>query len=572
MKLLRYYCKPHLFQILLTMILKIIATGFTLFLPWAFTYLVNVIVPLNSNDELLLWGAIMITAAIAIMVLSLWSTHLSVKFGVDISKEMREDVFKQSCGMDCEKIDKFGISSVVSRLTTDIASIQTFIAKIMTKGTTTILTFVGSMLSVSILDFKLAIIMFAIVPLIGITVYFTTKIGFKRFKETKKVNDSLVKVIRENVIGIRVVRSLSSFGRESANFDKVNDLLKKKNIQASIVNAIGTPAMRLWVNLGMVATLLAGAYFVSGSESNVASIIAFMSYFTMVLTSLIGIGQLFTMYSKCAAAASRISEVLNTKSRAYSDASVTPKNDNFIEFKNVSFSYGDNVKVLKNISFSLKKGETLGIIGSTGSGKSTVVSLILRLYEPDSGEIFLEGKPINFYSKENLYKKFGVVFQSDIIFADSVKENIIFGRSISDDQVKFASSCAQAKMYVDKLKDGYNALINIRGQNMSGGEKQRVLISRALAGNPEVLVLDDATNALDYKTDANLRIALSKAYEGTTKIFVSQRVATIINANKIIVLDKGEIIAQGNHNKLTKICDIYSKISKAQLGDSSLYA
>ncbi len=316
---------------------------------------------------------------------------------------------------------------------------------------------------------------------------------------------------------------------------------------------------------------MAGAYFVRESQSDVASLIAFMSYFTMVLTSLIGIGQLFNMYAKCAAAASRISEVLNTENREYKDSPKEAKQDNFIEFKNVSFSYGDNLDVLKNISFTVKKGETLGIIGSTGSGKSTIISLILRLYEPDSGEIFLEGNPINDYSKEALYKKFGVVFQSDIIFQESVSENIAFGRNISQEQIISASKTAQAKAYVDKLKEGYDTLINIRGQNMSGGEKQRMLISRAIAGNPKILILDDATNALDYKTDANLRKALSSDYNETTKVFVSQRVATIINANKILVLDKGEVIAQGSHDDLTKGCDIYSKISEAQLGDSALY-
>ncbi len=572
MDLLKIYCKLYLHKITLALILKSVSTGFTLFMPWAFAYLVNEIVPLNSSKMLVLWGSVMIFAAFATMLLSLLASHLSVGFGVEVSKRIREDLFMKSCGMDCEKIDKFGISSVVSRLTTDIASVQTFISKIMTKGTATILTFVGSLFSVTILDPKLAVIMFAIIPLIAATVYITTSLGFKRFKETKKVNDNLVKVIRENVIGIRVVRALSSFERENNNFTRVNDLLKEKNIAASIVNAVGTPSMRLWVNLGMVATLMAGAYYVRELESDVASLIAFMSYFTMVLSSLIGIGQLFTMYSKCAAASSRILEVLRIQNREYQDILSSDNYSCFIEFRNVSFSYLDGMEVLKNISFTINKGETLGIIGSTGSGKSTIISLLLRLYEPDCGEIFLEGKPINSYSKQSLYEKFGVVFQSDVIFAESVRENIAFGRDIATKQIERASESAQARVYLDKLKDGYNTLINIRGQNMSGGEKQRMLIARAVAGNPEILVLDDATNALDYRTDAKLRLALSKSYEGTTKIFVSQRVATIISADKIIVLDKGEIIAQGTHNDLCKSCEIYGRISKAQLGDSALYA
>ncbi len=572
MNLLEKYCKDNYIQIIFTLLLRSVTVGFTLFLPFAFTYLVNDVVPKNSKNLLWLWTAALIAIAAAIYLLNLYTTHLSTKVGLSISKKLRIDLFTKSAYLDSEKVDNLGISSIISRLTSDISHIQVFISKLLTKGVTAFLLFFGSLVSTSLLDKKLALAIFAVIPLIILTIYFTTKISYKRFLQSRIAQDSLVRSIRENVLGIRVVRAFATFENELKKFQNTSNTVRKKNIHAGIIGNIGFSAMKLWVDMGIVATLLLGAYYIKSSQSNVASLIAFMSYFTMVLMSLIGIGHLFSMYASFAAASTRITEVLNLQNRKYTQEENPHKSEHYIEFRNVSFSYDKINPTLKNINFHIKKGQTFGIIGSTGSGKSTIISLLLRLYEPTEGEIFLENKPINSFTQEELYKKFGVIFQTDVIFADSVSENIAFGREISQEKIELASSCAQAHSYINKLKNKFDTLLDIRGQNMSGGEKQRILISRALANAPQILILDDATNALDYETEANLRVALKNNYTDSTKIFISQRVASIIHADEIIVLEKGSIIAKGTHANLVQQCDIYTQITQAQLGDSKLYS
>ncbi len=572
MNLLKKYFLMQKTRLVVMFLLKILASSVGLFIPWAFAHIVEYIIPLNSQAEIIKWSIYMILFAILNLVSNLLAFHINANFTVKLSKDIRTAVFEKSCHLDCDKVDKFGISSITSRLTSDIMSVQTFSGKLMTKGVATITTFIGSIATASIMDIKLAIVMFICVPFIMLTVYFTMTIALKRFALTRKATDDLVKSIRENVMGIRVIKALSKFEYEETRFETINESLKKSYLKAGIVDAIGSPTMKLIINIGMVATLLVGAYFINSGLSDLTSLIAFMSYFTMVLTSLVGIGQMFTMYSKAGAAANRIEEIINTENHEFSSTSKKYTSSANIEFKNVSFSYDDSGEVLKNISFSVKKGETLGIIGVTGSGKSTLTSLLLRLYEPTSGEIFINGQPINNYESQELYEMFGVVFQSDIIFSDSVSENINFGRNISENDIKSAAKSSQAEHFISNLKEKYNSLINIRGQNISGGEKQRLLISRAIASKPEILLLDDSTSALDYKTDALLRKSLATELKNSTKILVSSRVASIMNAEQILVINDGQIVSKGVHSELVKSCEIYKEISKLQLGDSKLYA
>ncbi len=558
-------------RIVLMIIFKSISASAALFIPWAFAHMVEYIIPLNSQIEILKWSLYMIGFAIISLVLNLIVFHINAKFTVKLAKDIRKDVFVKSSYLDCEKVDSFGVSSITSRLTSDISSVQLFSGKLMTKGVATITTFIGSLTTASILDYKLAMIMFICIPFIVVTVYLTMTIALKRFALTRLATDNLVKSIRENVMGIRVIKALSKFEYEEKRFEETNNDLKDKNIHAGVVDAIGAPTMKLIINIGMVATLILGAYYINKGSSSIPSLIAFMSYFTMVLTSLVGVGQMFTMYSRAGAAANRIEEVINTENHIF-NKKTNKASQYMIEFKNVSFAYKASGEILKNVSFKVEKGKSLGIIGVTGSGKTTVINLLLRLYEPQSGDIYINGKHINNYSSKELYAMFGVVFQSDIIFSESVKDNISFGRDISENDIEKAANSAQARNFIKSIKDGYDGLINIRGQNISGGEKQRLLISRALVAKPDILVLDDSMSALDYKTDALLRQELSNAFKGSTKVIVSSRVASIMNAEQIIVIDKGEIIAKGVHEELVTNCDIYSEISELQLGNSQLLA
>ncbi len=570
MNLIKNYCLKYKLLIAFILTLKVLSTGIELIIPMAFVHMVNEIVPKNSVELLYRWGGLMVLIAVGCTLVSLFVAHLSANLGVKLSNDLRVDLFKKSCSLSCEQVDKFTISSITSRLTSDISNIQMFIMKMLTKGVKMVITLIGSLASVALLDIKLAAIMFTAIPLIMIVVYFTTTISFRRFKLTKKANDDLVKTIRENVMGIRVIKALSKSEYEEERFEKINTTCREKHISASSVDIVGSPTMKLILNLGMVVTVALGGYWVSSGRSEPVTIIAFMSYFTMLLTSLVNIGQMFTGFSRAAAATARIEDVLKEEVKEYNSSDKTIGSDYYIEFRNVTFSYGEGI-TLDNVSFTLRKGEMLGIIGETGSGKTTIINLLLRLYEPSLGEIYIDSRPINSYTKDELYNMFGVVFQSDIIFADTVAQNISFGRDICEEEIVYASKSAQANRFIDKLKGKYDALVNVRGRNISGGEKQRLLISRALANKPEILVLDDSTSALDYKTDAKLRHELSQNYRNSTKILVSQRVASIMNAEQILVIKKGKLIAKGTHNELIKNCSLYEEISNLQLGDSVLY-
>lgn len=570
MNLVKTYCKPYLVTIILMVIFKAVSTLAEIIIPMGFVYMVENIVPQNSKSALMQWGAVMIGIAIFAGVVSILVSRTSVKFGVDFANDLRSDLFDASTHLDCEQIDKFGISSISSRLTMDVTLVQNVIIRFTTYGIRMVIFFVGSLTSITFIDAKLALIMFCTIPPIALTVYITTKASFKRYKETKIINDHLTKTIRDNIMGIRVIKALSKCEFERGRFEEVNTKLQDKSIYAGKVNVIGSPTMNLIVNMGMVGTLIFGAYWVKQGESSPASIIAFMSYATMILNSLVGIGQLFTSFSRAGAAASRINEVLQTGHRVYNSQEKTQQSDAYIEFRDVTFSY-DQLPILQNISFKVNKGEMIGIIGITGSGKTTVFNLLLRLYEPDSGEIFVKGSPITSYSPEELYKIFGVVFQSDVIFADTIANNISFGRDIDKESIEFAAQSAQAEPFIKNIPEHYDAMVNIRGQNISGGEKQRLLISRALADKPDILMLDDSTSALDYRTDATLRKELGQNFTDTTKVLVSQRVASIMNAEQILVLDAGKILALGTHKQLLQSCEMYEKIASLQLGDGDLY-
>ena len=330
-----------------------------------------------------------------------------------------------------------------------------------------------------------------------------------------------------------------------------------------------SPIMTLLMNVGIVAVIALSANRVANHQSDPETVIAFMQYFTQISMSMMFISRMFVMYTKCSASAGRIAEVLNCEN----DIKIESKNlypdlktDAHIKFDNVYFGYSSKYNNLKNINFELKKGGNLGIIGATGSGKSTIIKLLLRFYDVTEGAIYIDGEDIRTFSPETLYKKFGTAMQYDFIYNDTILENIRFGRNLSEDDVLKAAEIAQAADFIKSFPDGFNHLLSQNGTNVSGGQKQRILISRALAAKPEILILDDSSSALDYKTDANLRKALSENLKSTTLVTVAQRVSSVKNCDLILVLERGEIIGVGNHEYLLENCTEYKEISDSQMG------
>ena len=372
---------------------------------------------------------------------------------------------------------------------------------------------------------------------------------------------------REDAQGIRVIKALSKNEYENRRYEKVNKALCKDETKAGVIMGVVNPIMTMLMNLGIVAVVAVSAYFVAKQKSSPATVIAFMQYFTLISMAMMSLSRMFVMYTKCAASANRISDVMNSKSELDVKEDDGQGDESYhISFENVSFSYLGKKNNIENITFLLKKGERLGIIGATGSGKSTIVRLMMRFYDTDTGVIRIKGKDVRSYTPTELTSMFGVVLQNDFLYADTIEENICFGRDITHETVVHAAKIAQAHDFISDYSDGYEHMISAGGTNLSGGQRQRMLIARALAGNPEILILDDSSSALDYKTDLSLRSTLQKELPESTVITVAQRVSSVKNCNLILVIDEGKIIGSGTHEELLANCPEYKEISDSQMG------
>jgi len=416
------------------------------------------------------------------------------------------------------------------------------------------------------MDASLALVMLAIFPFIFITVYSISRKGVPLYSKVQKSVDRIVRVVREDTQGIRVIKALSKNDYENRRYNEVNQTLSRDERRAGIIMGISNPIMTMLMNLGIAAVVAVSAFRVSAGTSSPTTVIAFMQYFTQISMAMMSISRMFVMYTKCAASAKRIEEVMETPDKFFVKPDPNNIPNEHIAFDKVNFSYFGKHNNLEDISLTLKRGGSLGVIGATGSGKSTFVKLLLRFYEADSGEIRINGKNITSYDRDELKAMFGVALQNDFPYADTIEENIRFGRELTHEQVVKAAKIAQAHDFIEAIPAGYEHILAQKGTNLSGGQRQRILIARAIAACPDILILDDSSSALDYKTDANLRQALSTELSNSTVITVAQRVSSVKNSDLIIVLDHGRIIGKGTHEELLENCPEYREISDSQMG------
>lgn len=392
------------------------------------------------------------------------------------------------------------------------------------------------------------------------------------FSGLQEANDRFVRMVREDIAGIRVIKALSKTGYETEKFQAVNREVVERERKNGMVMAIINPSMNILLNLGLVGVILVGAYRVNGGTSEVGKILAFTTYFTIILNAMMSISKMFTILSKAIASGNRIWYVLESEDdmrvmEVYGEEQGDDRKDSEICFEHVTFSYLKKGEAnIKDLSFRIRKGETLGIIGEIGSGKSTIVNLMMRMYDADEGRILIAGRDVRSYEQSELKRKFGVVFQNDTIFEDTIAENVTLGREISNEQLQEALLYARASEFVSNRADKEDEALNIKGANLSGGQKQRVLIARALAARPEILILDDSSSALDYRTDAEMRKGIREHFRDTTLVIVAQRVSSIRNADHILVLEDGAPIGYGTHEELMESCEVYSEISRSQMG------
>lgn len=567
MKWVFTYLKSLRLRVTVGIIVKIIGTVAELLIPFLLTYILENVIDSNDVRKIGFFGVIMAICALIACLGNIIANRMAAKTTMIFSTHMRKDLFSKTLHLSARSTDKFTIPSLESRITTDTYNVQNFVGMMQRMGIRAPILLLGGTIITLIMDRKLALVMIATLPLIFIVVYSISRMGVPLYSKVQQSVDGMVRVVREDIQGIRVIKALSKVDYENGRYDQANLTLKRNETTAGIIMGVVNPIMTLLMNMGIVAVIGVSAYFVATNRSSAATVIAFMQYFTLISMAMMSLSRMFVMYTKCAASAKRISLVMEQVSELRLCQDDGKGDSSFrISFENVTFSYLGKVNNLKDISFSLKKGETLGIIGATGSGKSTILRLLMRLYDADTGMIRINGKDIRSYSQEEFTSMFGVVFQNDFLYADSIEENIRFGRDISKEDIVKAAKIAQAHDFITSFSEGYAHDVSAGGTNLSGGQRQRVLISRAIAWNPEILILDDSSSALDYKTDANLRKALSESIPNSTIITVAQRVSSVKNCDLILVIDNGAIIGSGKHEELMENCIEYKEISDSQMG------
>ncbi|HPB16414.1 MAG: ABC transporter ATP-binding protein [Clostridia bacterium] len=568
------YVKPYTKRIALGLSIKTIGTLMDLFIPWILSHIIDNVIPTGNIPMVIIWGGGMIICSILAIVGNISANRMAASVARDTTKRLRHDLFVKISFLSNTEVDKFTIPTLISRMTTDSYAIHHLVGMLQRIGVRAPILLLGGIGITLFLDATLTLAMIAILPLAALLIILISRIGVKLYRKIQIAVDDMVRVVRENATGIRVIKALSKSEHERGRFQSVNEDLTKKEKNAALIMSTINPAMSFLMNAGFVVVIVLGAYRVNEGTSEIGKIIAFMTYFTIILNALMSITRIFTMTSKATASADRIKEVLDAQNErditvAEEDASNieedTSMNIPHIEFRNVSFRYDNSKFLINNVSFSLPHKATLGIIGATGSGKTTLAQLLMRFYDIKSGEILINGKDIRYMTLYDLRSKFGVVFQNDTLFKSTVEENLSLGRDIDLIQIKEAAQHAQAAGFIEEA-GGFDAEVAIKGMNFSGGQKQRMLLSRALAGKPEIIILDDASSALDYKTDAKLRAALNTNYKDSTKMIITQRISSVMHADQIMVIDEGKIIGLGKHEDLIKDCQLYQEISASQLG------
>ncbi len=546
------------------LIVKVLATIAELLIPWALAYMVDDIIPMKSVKMILLWGCVMFLFAFLAWIGNIVANRMASRVARNTTERLRLDLFTKISYLSSRQAEGFTMPSLISRATTDTYNIHQMVGMMQRLGVRSPIMMLGGIGITMTLDVPLTLIMVCMLPFMGVLVYHISKKGIPLYTYVQEAIDRFVRQLREDITGVRVIKALSKVEYETEKFDKINEEVVNRDRHAGMIMNVLNPVMNFLLNVGMVLVILLGAWRVNEGLTEPGTIIAFMSYVTLILNAMLFMSRLFVMTSKATASGKRIEAVLDTPADLLVEEHDPIQTEDHIVFDHVTYSYEGSAPNVKDISFSLKKGETLGIIGATGSGKTTLINLLMRFYDVGKGAIYINGKDVRSYDPKELHTMFGAAFQNDVIFNDTIYENIRFGRNISKEEALEAAKYAQALEFIEEK--GVDSVLAIKGANLSGGQKQRLLIARALAGKPEILILDDSSSALDYKTDAKLRQEINAHFADTTTIIIAQRISSIMGADKIIVMDEGEMIGYGTHEELMKTCSIYQEISQSQMG------
>lgn len=559
-----------------SMSIKLAGAMTELMIPYILEHLIDNVVPLGQLWLVLLWSALMIATALLTRQLNVWANRIAIDNAHRVSYDIRQALFTKTANLSGTQFDGFGLPSLISRMTSDSYNVQSSVQALQTMCVRMPMMLLGGIAVTLIMDPPLASILLVIVPVLVAVILAVSRYGIPLYRKVQERLDEVVQVMREDITGIRVVKALSKTGYETRRFGRSSDAMTRADIRASTIMAIPGPLMQMCLNLGLTLVVWFGAQRVYSGAIKPGVILAFLTYFNMVIQGVMGINRIFIMLSKATASANRIGQVLavepDQRVLPLEDAR-QPQGDEFIRFEHVNFTYdaaaeshADREQCLTDISFALRRGESLGIIGPTGCGKTTIVNLLMRFYDVTDGGVFVDGRDVRTYQLDDLRRKFGVVFQNDMVFYNTLRENIRFGRPLDDPALLAAVEDAAASDYIASLADGLDHQAEIKGANLSGGQKQRLLIARALAGDPEILVLDDSSSALDYKTDSTLRKAIHDHHSRSTTIMIAQRVSSVQAMTHILVMDNGRCIGYGDHQTLLRTCPAYQEIYRVQMG------
>ncbi|MCD8205644.1 MAG: ABC transporter ATP-binding protein/permease [Clostridia bacterium] len=570
------YLWPYKKTVIWGLVIKFIAAVSELMLPLILDYLIDDVAaaydPANPRAtivRIVIFGVIMLAFAAICISGNIVANRMSAVSSGKMTHDLRYALFSKTSRLRSEQVDGFSMPSLISRLTSDTYYVNKTVAETMRMGVRAPILLIGGLILCFVIEPFLALVLLICLPIVTVAFVFITRRSIRLFNSVQKDGDGVVRSMQENITGVRVVKALSKSDHEAKKFSGINEKLRKNEYRANQMTLLTNPLATLILNLGLVGIIIVGMY----RESSAGDLLAFLSLFTIILNSMLGFSKIFVTISRGMASGARIRKVLDEDERQEviegEDASSCVAGDKSykIEFRDVSFSYNGGEDNLEHISFGIKPGGTIGVIGGTGSGKSTIINLLLRFYDAREGEVYVDGRDVRAYEPEALRAKFGVAFQNDFLYSGTVRDNIKYFRDISDEDVEKASECAQADEFIRTLDGGMDFMIGQKAMNLSGGQKQRVIIARALAASPEILVLDDSSSALDYATDARLRRALSRCYPECTKFIVAQRVSAVKHADLIIVMDDGKMVGAGTHDELVESCEDYREIYSAQMGE-----
>ncbi len=569
------YLKPYIFPIILMIGLTYIQVMAALQLPDYMATIVNE--GIIQENQPLIWdtGIKMLLVTVVGAISTIAVGYIAAKVGTGFGKSLRKDVFSKVESFSLTEFNKFSIASLITRSTNDVQQIQMVLTMMFRMVISAPITGILAVTKANQMAPSMTWIMWVAVVALIVMIAVMLVMTLPKFEIIQKLIDKLNLVTRENLTGLRVIRAFNTEKDEEKKFDKVNRELMEVNLFVQRLMAFLQPAMMLILNLTTIAIIWIGSHLIETGNLQIGDMMAFMQYALQVIIAFLMVSMLFILIPRASVSAKRILEILETK-----PVIIDPKKPKkpkkymkgVVEFKNVTFAYPDaDIPVLQNISFKAKPGETTAIIGGTGSGKSTIVNLIPRFFDVTSGAIFVDGVDIREMKQKELREKIGYIPQKGVLFSGTVESNIKYGApDISADEVKKAAEIAQASEFINKLGKKYKANIAQGGTNVSGGQKQRLSIARALATKPEIYIFDDSFSALDFKTASKLRKDLKEETKDSTVIIVAQRISTILDADQIIVLEDGEIVGIGRHEELMKTSKVYREIALSQLSEEEL--